>query len=56
MHWDDAARKLTVAQRRGAFPGMKTKRRFKVVVVGQVDKGGNATDLVYDGRAVTIKQ
>ena len=53
MHWDDAARKLTIAQRRGTFPGMKAQRRFKVVVVGQ---DGKAADLVYDGRAVTIKQ
>jgi len=53
MHWDDAARTLTIAQRRGTFPGMKARRRFKVVVVGQ---DGKAADLVYDGRAVTIKQ
>jgi alpha-D-xyloside xylohydrolase len=53
MHWDDAARKLTVAQRSGTYPGMKARRRFKVVVVGQE---GKATDLVYDGRAVTIQQ
>jgi alpha-D-xyloside xylohydrolase len=52
MHWDDAARRLTIAQRRGTFPGMTTKRRFKVVV----GHDGKATDLVYDGRAVTIKQ
>jgi alpha-D-xyloside xylohydrolase len=32
---------------------MKARRRFKVVVVGQ---DGKATDLVYDGRAMTIKQ
>jgi alpha-D-xyloside xylohydrolase len=52
MHWDDAARKLTITPRRGTFPGMKTTRRFKVVVVGLE---GKAADLVYDGRAVTIK-
>jgi hypothetical protein len=52
MHWDDTARKLTIAPRRGTFPGMKTKRRFKVVGVGH---DGKATDLVYDGRAVTIR-
>jgi alpha-D-xyloside xylohydrolase len=53
MHWDDPGRRLTIAQRRGDFPGMKPQRRFKVVVVGQ---NGKATDLVYDGRAVTIKK
>jgi alpha-D-xyloside xylohydrolase len=51
MHWDDAAGKLTIAQRRGTFPGMKTRRRFKVFVVGQE---GKAIDVVYDGRAVTV--
>jgi len=56
MHWDDAARRLTIGQRRGTFPGMKAQRRFKVVVVGQADKAAKATDLVYDGRATTIKQ
>jgi len=53
MRWDDAARKLTIAQRRGAFPGMQARRRFKVVIVG---REGKAADLVYDGRAVTIQQ
>jgi alpha-D-xyloside xylohydrolase len=53
MHWDDAARRLTIAQRSGTFPGMQTRRRFKVVVAGQEAK---ATDVVYDGRAVTIKK
>jgi alpha-D-xyloside xylohydrolase len=53
MHWDDAARNLTITQRRGGFPGMKARRRFKVVIVGQQ---GKAADLVYDGRAVTIQQ
>jgi alpha-D-xyloside xylohydrolase len=32
---------------------MQTRRRFKVVVAGQEAK---ATDVVYDGRAVTIKK
>jgi alpha-D-xyloside xylohydrolase len=53
MQWHDAAGKLTIAQRRGAFPGMKTRRRFKVVVVGQE---GKAIDVAYDGRAMTIKK
>jgi alpha-D-xyloside xylohydrolase len=53
MHWDDAARRLTIAQRRGGFPGMKARRRFRVVVVGQA---GKAVDVVYDGRAMTIKK
>jgi alpha-D-xyloside xylohydrolase len=53
MRWDDAAHQLTIAGRRGTFPGMQAQRRFRVVVVGQE---GKAADLVYDGRAVTIQQ
>jgi alpha-D-xyloside xylohydrolase len=53
MHWDDAARRLTIAERRGTFPGMQTRRRFKVVVAGQE---GRAIDVVYDGRAMTVKK
>jgi alpha-D-xyloside xylohydrolase len=52
MHWDDGARTLTIAPRHGTFPGMKARRRCKVVVGRQ----GKATDIVYDGRAMTIKK
>ena len=53
MRWDDAARRLTIGQRRGRFPGMQVRRKFKVVVVGHA---GRAADLVYDGRAITLQQ
>jgi alpha-D-xyloside xylohydrolase len=51
MRWDDAARKLTIGARSGTFPGMKTRRRFKVVVVG---RDGKPVDVTYDGRAMTV--
>jgi alpha-D-xyloside xylohydrolase len=36
MHWNDAAKKLTLGAREGSFPGMLAERRFRVVLV---DKG-----------------
>jgi alpha-D-xyloside xylohydrolase len=33
MHWDDAAKTLTLAAREGSFPGMLQERTFRVVVV-----------------------
>jgi alpha-D-xyloside xylohydrolase len=33
LHWDDAAKTLTVGAREGSFPGMLAKRTFNVVVV-----------------------
>jgi alpha-D-xyloside xylohydrolase len=59
MRWNDASRKLTIGKRQGSFPGMKRKRLFKVVVVGPeagrgAEQDGKATDVVYDGSAVTV--
>jgi alpha-D-xyloside xylohydrolase len=34
MHWDDAAKTLTIGAREGSFPGMLKERTFRVVVVG----------------------
>jgi alpha-D-xyloside xylohydrolase len=34
MHWDDAARTLTLGARQGSFPGMLAERTFRLVVVG----------------------
>jgi len=59
MQWNDASRKLTIAKRQGSFPGMKPNRLFTVAVVGAeggrgAEQDGKATDVVYDGSAVTI--
>lgn len=35
FHWDDARQMLTVGDRKGAFPGMLTERRFQIVFVGE---------------------
>ena len=35
FHWDDAKQRLTIGERKGAFPGMLTERRFQIVLVGK---------------------
>lgn len=35
MHWNDTAKKLTIGERKGTFPGMMPKRTFHVVFVGE---------------------
>ena len=35
MHWNDTAKKLTIGERKGTFPGMMQKRTFHVVFVGE---------------------
>lgn len=50
MHWDDAARTLTIAGRKGSFKGMLKERKFRVRVIG----GGTAT-VNYDGNRVETR-
>ncbi len=35
FHWDDVARRLTIDDRKGSFPGMLKERTFNIVVVGK---------------------
>jgi len=35
LHWDDAARTLTLGARQGSFPGMLAQRTFRIVLVGK---------------------
>jgi alpha-D-xyloside xylohydrolase len=35
LHWDDAAKALTLGARQGSFPGMLAERTFRVVLVGK---------------------
>jgi len=35
IHWNDAARTLTIGKRKGSFPGMLTERAFNVVLVSK---------------------
>jgi alpha-D-xyloside xylohydrolase len=60
IHWDDAARTLTVGERKGQFPGMLERRTFRVVFVGEghgVGIGQTAEPdkiVQYSGKSITV--
>ena len=51
LHWDDAARTLTIGAREGSFPGMLRIRTFFVTLP---DGTRAAAEVRYDGTAVTL--
>ncbi|MBL4561797.1 MAG: DUF5110 domain-containing protein, partial [Labilibaculum sp.] len=58
--WDDAQQTLTIAGRQGEFPGMLTKRQFRLVLVNGTSGAGLAEStplktVAYTGKAVTEK-
>jgi alpha-D-xyloside xylohydrolase len=61
IHWDDAARTLTIGARSGSFAGMPQEHRFNVVLVGPGHGvGGEVTEapdkvVRFDGTSVTLK-
>jgi alpha-D-xyloside xylohydrolase len=62
MHWSDADHRLTIADRKGQFPGMLQDRSFRVVFVGPghgtgIDATGEPDKVVqYDGKSITVTQ
>ena len=52
FRWDDAARTLTVEARKGAYPGMLAKRRFRVRLAGS---DAPEKPVAYDGRAASVR-
>jgi len=60
LSWRDADRTLEIGARNGSFPGMLSKRTFRVVLVGpQRGVGIEATgstekNVEYDGHAVKV--
>ncbi|HEX9934816.1 MAG TPA: TIM-barrel domain-containing protein, partial [bacterium] len=61
FQWNDADRRLTIENRRGAFPGMLDKRIFDIVVVGEGRGTGldvsphSDSSVVYKGRRQVIQ-
>jgi alpha-D-xyloside xylohydrolase len=58
LRWDDRRNVLHLGARVGRFPGMATKRRLRVHLVGPGETplaAGPGTSIDYDGRAVTVK-
>ena len=61
FEWNDARKQLTIAQRRGSFPGMLEKRTFKIILVNKSKGTGIETTAVpdklvsYDGKEQIIQ-
>jgi len=61
IHWDEAARTLTIGDRQGKFPGMLESRTFRVVFVSDGRGVGIDTTqevdrtITYLGRAVRVR-
>jgi alpha-D-xyloside xylohydrolase len=59
--WDDAKKELTIDDRKGSFPGMLTKRHFKIVLVKERHGTGEEITrnpdkvVLYDGEKLSIK-
>jgi alpha-D-xyloside xylohydrolase len=60
FHWDDLRNTLSIGDRSGTFPGMQTKRTFRIIQVKPGHGVGASTDsradrsVNYDGHAITI--
>jgi alpha-D-xyloside xylohydrolase len=60
MHWDDAARTLTLGAREGSFPGMLAQRTFHVVLVGKdhgvgIPESAAVTSVTYKGEKLSVR-
>ena len=60
LHWNDAARVLTLDKAQGRYPGMPERVHIRLVVVGE-DNGAGAEimakgdgEAVYEGSALHI--
>ena len=60
LHWDDAAKTLTIGERKGQFPGMLETRTFRVLFVQEnhgvgVNPADEADKVVqYSGKALSV--
>jgi len=61
LHWDDAARTLTIGDRQGQFPGMLQTRTFQIVLIGEGHGVGIAPTALpdkvvpYYGKQLSVK-
>ncbi len=60
FHWDDAIQKLIVGKRKGEYPGMLNKRKFRVVIVSEENGIGTEVsqadkEVMYDGTQQVVK-
>jgi alpha-D-xyloside xylohydrolase len=54
LHWNDAAKTLTLGPREGSFPGMLATRTFKVVIVSK-DHGTGIGETAQPNTTITYK-
>jgi len=60
LHWDEAAHRLTIGERKGQFHGMLESRSFRVVFVSEnhgvgINPAGDADKVVqYSGKQTTV--
>jgi alpha-D-xyloside xylohydrolase len=59
--WDDRKKTLTIYDRKGSFPGMLQRRKFRIRIVG-IDKSSEENTvnepgkvITYDGKTVAFK-
>ena len=60
LDWDNAARTLSIGERKGTYPGMLQKRQFRLIFVDDAhpfawDPDAPGRSVQYDGQALTIK-
>lgn len=61
LSWDEATQSLTIGARKGSFPGMLSKRVFRIIPVRsgrpvalELEKGGGK-EVAYEGKKVVVK-
>lgn len=61
LHWDDAGKRLVIAERSGSYPGMLEERTFRVVFVSADAPRGHTPEpdpfrtVRYQGREITVE-
>ncbi|MCQ2394223.1 MAG: DUF5110 domain-containing protein [Kiritimatiellae bacterium] len=52
FRWDEGTKQLTIDNRKGAYPGMLEKRRFRITLFGS---GTPEKSVAYDGKTVSVQ-
>ncbi|MDP4189399.1 MAG: glycoside hydrolase family 31 protein, partial [Bacteroidota bacterium] len=60
FNWDNAKKTLTIGERKGSFPGMLTKRKFRVVLAEKGKTAGlnaenSGKEVSYTGKKLSVK-
>ncbi len=53
--WDDPARRFTLHERQGGYPGMKSSREFRIILGGGLnDDAASASTVLYEGHEISL--